>query len=61
MRLWDAALDFGVLHTRGLQLFSKVLSHHGKVNHPCPLCGIACMHSKEEKCCCDYRFVILDA
>ena len=29
--------DYGLLHTRGLQL----LSHHGKGNHPCPLCDIA--------------------
>ena len=40
-RLWDAALDYGVSHTRGLQLVSRVLSHHGKGNHPCPLCDIA--------------------
>ena len=30
VRLWDAALDYGVSHTRGLQLLSRVLSHHGK-------------------------------
>ena len=40
-RLRDAALDYGVSHTRGLQLLSRVLSHHGKGNHPCPLCDIA--------------------
>ena len=38
MRLWDAALDYGVSRTRGLQLLSRVLSHHGKGNHSCPLC-----------------------
>ena len=38
VRLWDAALDYGVSHTRGLQLLSRVLSHHGRGNHPCPLC-----------------------
>ena len=37
-RLWDAALDYEVSHTRGL---SRVLSHHGKGNHPCPLCDNA--------------------
>ena len=37
MRLWDAALDYGVSRTRGLQLLSRVLSHHGKGNHSCPL------------------------
>ena len=37
MRLWDAALDYGVSCTRGLQLLSRVLSHHGKGNHSCPL------------------------
>ena len=31
-RVWNAAFDYGLLHTRGLQL----LSHHGKGNHPCP-------------------------
>ena len=36
-RLWDATLDFGVPHTWGLQLLSRVLSHHGRGNHPCPL------------------------
>ena len=45
VRVWDAALDYGVSHTRGLQLLSRVLSHHGKGNHPCPLpcplCDIA--------------------
>ena len=40
-RLWDAALDYGVSHTRELQLLSRVFSHHGKGNHPCPLCDIA--------------------
>ena len=24
-----------------MQLLSRVLSHHGKGNHPCPLCDIA--------------------
>ena len=37
-RVWDAALDYEVSHTRGL---SRVLSHHGKGNHPCPLCDNA--------------------
>ena len=37
VRLCDAALDYVVLHTRELQLLCRVLSHHGKGNHPCPL------------------------
>ena len=43
LQKWRGKLDgqdFGVLHTRGLQLLSRVLSHHGKGN-PCPLCDIA--------------------
>ena len=39
--LWGAALDFGVSHTRGLQLLSRVLSHNGKGNQPFPICYIA--------------------
>ena len=39
-RLWDAASDYEVSHTRGLQLLSRILSHHGKGNHPYPLCDI---------------------
>ena len=33
VRLWGAALDYGVSHTRGLQLLSRVLSHHLLVNN----------------------------
>ena len=39
-RLWDAASDYGVSHTRGLQLLSRILSYHGKGNRPYPLCDI---------------------
>ena len=34
--LWDAASDYGVSHTRGLKLLSRVLSHHGKGKPPLP-------------------------
>ena len=36
VRLWDAASDYGVSHTRGPQLLSRVLSHHGKGKPPLP-------------------------
>ena len=39
-KLWNAALDLGVKHTRGLQAFSRVLSHHGRGVKPCPLCDV---------------------
>ena len=37
------ARGFGLwgLAYQGLQLLSRVLSHHGKSNHPCPVCDIA--------------------
>ena len=35
-----SSLRLGVSHTRGLQSLSRLLSHHGKGNHPCPLCDI---------------------
>ena len=34
-KLWDAALDLGVKHTRGLQALSMVMSHHGRAVKPC--------------------------
>ena len=40
-RMWDATLNFGVQHTRALQMLSRVRSHHGRGDHPCPLCDAA--------------------
>ena len=40
-RMWDATLNFGVQHTRALQMLSRVMSHHGRGDHPCPLCDAA--------------------
>lgn len=37
-KLWNAALDLGAKHTRGLQALSRVLGHHGLGIKPCPLC-----------------------
>ena len=39
-KLWNAALDMGAKHTRGLQAFSRVLSHHGSGVKACPLCDV---------------------
>ena len=38
-RLWDLALDRGILGTRGLQTLLKVLSHRIYENSLCPSCG----------------------
>ena len=38
LRLWDSVMDYGVQHTRGLQMLSRLMSHHGRGQHPCPLC-----------------------
>ena len=40
LRLWDAALDLGVRHTKGLQAVSRLMSHHGRGRKPCPLCDV---------------------
>ncbi len=37
-KLWDAALELGGKSIKGLQFFSRAMSHHGKGNHPCPMC-----------------------
>ena len=39
-RLWDATLDLGVHHIRGLQALSRLMSHHGRGCWPCPLCAV---------------------
>ena len=40
-KLWDCALDIGSKSVKGLQNLSRVMSHHGFGNHPCPLCDTA--------------------
>ena len=42
-KVWDAALDYEVSHTRGL---SRVLSHHVKGNHPCPSVTMHCWRTQ---------------
>ena len=37
-KLWDSALHLGSRHTIGLQNLSRLMSHHGRGLHPCPLC-----------------------
>ena len=37
-KLWDSALHLGSRHTIGLQNLSRLLVHHGRGLHPCPLC-----------------------
>ena len=39
-RLWDASMDLGVCHIRGLQFLSRAMSHHGRGCRPCPLCNV---------------------
>ena len=35
LKLWDMALDFGGCHTKGLQVLSRLMGHHGKGGNPC--------------------------
>ena len=37
-RLWDACLSLGEKYTTGLKKLSRLMSHHGRGQHPCPLC-----------------------
>ena len=39
-KLWDSALRLGSRHTIGLQNLSRLMSHHGRGQHPCPLCDL---------------------
>ena len=39
-RLWDACLSLGRQHTAGLQKLSRLMGHHGRGQHPCPLCDL---------------------
>ena len=41
LRLWDSVMDYGVQHTRGLQMLSRLMSHHGRGQHPCPPCEVS--------------------
>ena len=36
-KLWDTCLSFGEKYTTGLQKLSRVMSHHGRGQYPCPL------------------------
>ena len=40
-RIWDATLDLGEKSVKGLQHLSRVMSHHGRGDKPCPLCDTA--------------------
>ena len=44
-RLWDVTLDIGGKAVRGLQMLSRVMSHHGRGSRPCPLCDAAALQS----------------
>ena len=37
-KLWDQTLDLGGKAVLGLQMISRVMSHHGRGMHPCHLC-----------------------
>ena len=37
-RLWDGCLSLGEKYTTGLKKLSRLMSHHGRGQHPCPLC-----------------------
>ena len=37
-KLWDASLHLGTRHSVGLQKLSRLMAHHGRGSHPCPLC-----------------------
>ena len=39
-KLWDLTLHLGFRHTIGLQNLSRLMSHHGRGQHPCPLCDL---------------------
>jgi len=37
-KLWDTALHLGSRHTIGLRNLARLMAHHGRGLHPCPLC-----------------------
>ena len=39
-KLWDSALHLGSRHTIGLHNLSRLMGHHGRGLHPCPLCDV---------------------
>ena len=39
-KLWDSTLHLGSRHTIGLQNLSRLMSHHRRGQHPCPLCHL---------------------
>ena len=38
LRLWGSVMNYGIQHTRGLQMLSRLMSNHGGGQRPCPLC-----------------------
>ena len=40
-KLWDNALDRGWKAVLGLKMLSRVMSHHGRGEHPCQMCDAA--------------------
>lgn len=44
-RIWDTALDLGEKSVRGVQHLSRVMSHHGRGDKPCPLCDTASLQT----------------
>ena len=44
-RIWDATLDLGEKSVRSLQYISRVMSHHGGGDRPCPLSDATPLHS----------------
>ena len=41
VKLWDVALDLGAKAGKGLQMLSRIMSHHGRGSQPCQLCDTA--------------------
>ena len=44
-RIWNATLDLGGKRISGFQYLSRVMSHHGRGKHPCPLCDAASLQT----------------
>ena len=45
VKLWDIALDLGAKTGKGLQMLSRIMSHHGRGSGPCQLCDTAPLQS----------------
>ena len=37
-RIWVGALEHGGRYTAGLQVLTRLMSHHGRGRRPCPFC-----------------------